>query len=546
MFAGGVCVIGEEYKDLFLQALDEMEEKIQDDVKERIDNLGLGPLGLSFSEDILNVKEDVFDSLFPPADRDAWFDDVNEVDLEAKLQAELILGGSLEVNCGLETNPERLEFGLIFKSSVIAVTLPVEVSSSSIAVLPDPLPVLDLDVDDPMIEYNLTLPFVISLDANQVSLGEVKVNVDASIDASISQDLPILLNDEAVTFVGTISAFVSFDYSSYSQLTYDGSYLLDASVDASSTNTVANLALTAHDDNFFDSKPPIVNFDFDLCDVQQNLLGAISSFSLANVLDTLLDSYFDLSNNDILQPEIVDAIKSALLDVSNVETKVDNVKQNIVNAITAIPCQTRRALRSGRIIEVTGTGDVKRDLSPTETFSALTNQIEAFAFVSSASAGYFAARNEISVDVGLAVSEVFNKTSFRSALSNVFGNLQGQDLFGGDNNADIDAILAAVDASALFTAALSFGLKVGDIGSILSNTGTLPIDGLFLRVDDVSVNVKIAAEGLSQQIFNGISIDDGALDIMAGIELVEPFELDLAVNGDLQNGISFANTVKSK
>ena len=39
----GSCVVGETFQDLFLQALDEVEEKIEAEVKDKIDALGLGP-----------------------------------------------------------------------------------------------------------------------------------------------------------------------------------------------------------------------------------------------------------------------------------------------------------------------------------------------------------------------------------------------------------------------------------------------------------------------------------------------------------------------
>ena len=277
--------------------------------------------------------------------------------------------------------------------------------------------------------------------------------------------------------------------------------------------------------------------------MQQNLADAISSFAITGVLENIIDN-LDLTDNEIFQAGIVQDIKDAL--VSEAQTQVDNVKTNIVSAINQIDCQNRRRLRGGLQMEVSGTGDVERDLQGADTFSFLTNEIEALDFVSHAAAGYFAARDEVALDVGIQIEKVFNKATFESALSTVFDNLQGQSLFDANDISDIDDLLASLNATTSFTTDISFGLKVGDIGEIISSSAELPLEGLFLRVDSISVNAKMTGTGLDSSIFGSVSLDDGALDLMVGVGLVEPFELGLDLNGSLQNGISFAQTVTGK
>ena len=207
--------------------------------------LALVLFGLSFS-DILDLKGDVLDELL--GDRETWFDGIGEVDVEALLQEALtqatsLDGGTLAVGCSL-TDDDTLSFDFSLQSSATT-----SFNSTSIAVLPDSLPELEVEVVNPIIQYDVELPFIISLDGDFVSIGETIVNVDASIGGSISQDLPILPGGQGVAFTGSLSTLLSFGFSSSTKLSFEGSYLVQASVDALNTDVVASLGLQAHDDN---------------------------------------------------------------------------------------------------------------------------------------------------------------------------------------------------------------------------------------------------------------------------------------------------------
>ena len=522
--AGGACNIDVRFQDLFLQAIDKVEDRIQKDVKEKIDDLGLGPFALPFS-DISDVKEDVFDALL--GGRTTWFNGTYAVDVEAKLQEALsraigLKRGSVALGCNL-TNTETLALQLSFQGLAA-----VSFNSTSIALLPDPLPELSVELIPPTIEYYLQIPFTISLNGDFVSLGETVVHVSATLEGSISQDLPILpTGQSSVGFTGSIKASASFAFSSSSPLVVQGSFDASASVDSlNNPDVVANLALRAHDDNFFDSVPPSVAFDFNLCDVRAYLVKAISELSVEGVIDQILDKNLDLQGNEILQSSIVENIKEAW--VTEAQRKVDEVKTQIVSAINAIDC-TRRHLRSGLPVELGVTGEVQRNLQATDTFSYVASQIKDLPFVSSFEAGYFAGRDEIAIDLIILVEEAFDMASFTDALLKVFENFQGQSLFAASDMSDINGLLASLHATTSFTADLSFGLKVGDLSSILSKStsATAALGGLFLRVNDLSLNAKVVGVDLASPLFGSVNIKSGALELMVGVDLAEAYELEL-------------------
>jgi hypothetical protein len=114
---------------------------------------------------------------------------------------------------------------------------------------------------------------------------------------------------------------------------------------------------------------------------------------------------------------------------------------------------------------------------------------------------------------------------------------------------DINGLLASLHATTSFTADLSFGLKVGDLSSILSKStsSSASLGGLFLRVNDLSLNAKVVGVDLASPLFGSVNIKSGALELMVGVDLAEAYELELKLeDGSLQNGISFADTVTGK
>jgi hypothetical protein len=291
-----------------------------------------------------------------------------------------------------------------------------------------------------------------------------------------------------------------------------------------------------------------VAFDFDLCSLKANLLDAIDSLSLKGVLDTILTNYLDLSDNELFQSDIVQRIKDVV--VGEGEKQVDGLKNHIKTSIEGIDCSSRRHLSrllSGSRMEVTSDGDVQRDLQVADdTFGFLTDLINDFEFIDSVSAGYIASRDEIAVDVGIIVDGSLTGDDFRSALQFAFDKLDGaKDLFGATSSAQIDDLLGTLFASANFKLDISFGLKAGNLESFFAGDVTKPpVDGMFLRVNQLTVEAAAGAEDVSVVLFStssaSVEIDSGALSLSVGVSLASPYEVGLDIEtGEILSELDF-------
>ena len=90
---------------------------------------------------------------------------------------------------------------------------------------------------------------------------------------------------------------------------------------------------------------------------------------------------------------------------------------------------------------------------------------------------------------------------------------------------------------------LSAGLKVGDLKEFFSNP-TKILDGLFLRIDTLSISAIAEANGLDLSLFPSILLEDGSFLLSAGAKLSMPFEITLDNAGNLTNGIGLKKTLE--
>ena len=92
---------------------------------------------------------------------------------------------------------------------------------------------------------------------------------------------------------------------------------------------------------------------------------------------------------------------------------------------------------------------------------------------------------------------------------------------------------------------LSAGLKVGDLKEFFSDP-TKILDGLFLRIDTLSISAIAEANGLDLSLFPSILLEDGSFLLSAGAKLSMPFEITLDNAGNLTNGIGLKKTLESR
>ena len=553
---GADCTVSEEFGDLFLKAIDALEARVETQVRGGLNDLGLGPLAdtLPFS-DIVDLKDDVFDKLMGipqgEVDRSSWIDEELQNYFSNSLESLNFPAQDYEliVNCPVDESGEILSFELFFNA-----TYQPDVSQlpANMQVLPGDMPPLDLTLDPDVIAYSLEFPLIVDL-TSTYTLGETKVDLTAGLSGSVSQNLPILPNDGEVLFEGNMILTAAFGFSSIHGWDATGSYDVDISVEAGTNGVIANLGLTAHDSNMFDSAPPTVAYDFNICDVKDLVVDAINDFTLSGLLETIIDDYLDLSENEIFNSDIIAPIKDAI--VSTAEGEVDNLKDEIRAKFDAVDCsgQTRRLRRyASHMIEIGQDGIQLRDLQVADdTFKALTDQFLELPYVESAVAGFFASRNEIAVNIGFLVDVDFPSNNFEDAMSTVFDKLSSaQGLFGAEGEAArITDFLNSITAKATMNLEFSFGAKVGSMSDFFTGGDSVnsPVESLFIRLKTLMVQAEANAQPLDLEIFSTATINGGAIAFSVGLGLPSPVEVSLDTSGVFQNGLSsFSETVTGR
>lgn len=535
------CILTEEFGDLFLKAVTALEVEVEDQVQAGLEGIGLGALGDSLPiAELIDVKTDLVDPLLS-GDRAGWInsDEVEEAlrtDLSVPLQSNLDalgLPGSPTVAVACPVTDQRMQFSLTLVGSLEQTP-----AAPSIGLLPDPLPALQITMDPVQVNYDLDFTFTVDLEFNTFSLGNIEVSVNFMAGGSIIQDLDILPSGTSVTFDGTFGLSAEFDYSSVNDWSQLGSFNVNTM--ATSSPAVASLSLSASDDNIFDTTPPRVSFDFDFCDLRSNFINGIDQFTMEGVLNKVLDK-LDFSDNELFGAvDLVDPIKDAIVSIA--EPKVTAIKAGIISDIGMIPCSSRRTME-------VGVGEDGRLLQSQPTnFASLIATVQNLDGVESVDAGYFAGRGEIAVDLAIKVEADFNKTDFKDALDSVFSKLDdAKGLFDATSDASVDTLLEEISASVSFQLKMSFGMKVGDLGDMagfLQGSGPPPLEGLFVRVETLSVQAQASASDLMVFLFPpDVSIDGGALSLSVGIDLAEPVETDLTIDGALESGFTFDQAI---
>ena len=457
------CILPATYSELFLNGIDMLEDRVESETVNFLNGIGLGPLGDTLLlSDVLNLKSNVTDVVFS-GNRSTWINGANDLAATFDTNLQNVIGanlGGLHVGCSLNETEQRLHFELSFNGN--ATVSPSPLLDASIAILPDPLPSLNIATSPFEIFYSFELPLIVDVDDKKVSIGETKVSFNAKFAGNVTQDLPILPNDGAVTFSGAFNLMANFFYSSVSGWAYGGSYNGSLEAAAAASTSTANLVLRASDNNFFDSVPPTVRFDFDVCAFKTDLITAIGNFQLNGEIATLLDSRLDLGGNELFDSTFVTTVKDRI--ATEAELQVNSIKTGIVNEINSIT-NCRRS-----VVEI-GDGGVQRELQDLDsTFGFLTEQLESLDGVKSAVAGYFPDRNELAVSVVIRVSENLRKDDIRPAVANILDKLDAASaMFGaGGNVPNVAELLDSLfnsTAIAAFDMELSFGVKVGELTS---------------------------------------------------------------------------------
>ena len=486
------CQLPKSYNSIFLDGIQGIEDKLEEEVISGLNEVGLGPLGDSFLPTaILDLKGEVLEKLFGNAtERQEWIDDTSDLlDLGPTLLENFnndVLGavnGELDVSCTEDVEAQRFEFVLGVNSTNPNWSL-TNFSDAQVTFLPDSFPSFDVDSPTVELDYEISVPLVVNLKLKKFFLGEVTVHFATRISAGVSKELPILPSQN-VSFGGSFDLNATFDYSSIDEFSLSGS--LNAELDATASGTgVANLGVRAFDDDIFDSKPrecihrcpshvsisptvpyfflpslslslhsASVSFNFDLCKYTERLKDAISSFSFGGELENILDNYLDLSDNEIfgssLGSLLVTRIKDAIVTLA--DSKVNMIKGGVEGKIDGIPCSGRRL----DVFEVGHDGS-QRMLQDDLTFDALADAIlDIDSSIQYAAAGYFADRGEVAFDVTIRLEPSLETDEIQSALDGVFARLDtAKEMFGvaDDESANVTGLLDT--ASAIVEFELSF------------------------------------------------------------------------------------------
>ena len=188
------CIIDQNYNDLLLSALNQLSDNFADVIALSLNDIGLPPLETSLRpSDIIDLQGELFDELFGnETERSEWLNVTSDIDIEAKLQSNLVyVIGNPELNltCSLNETLERFKLDVVMKGSVDASSVSVV---PQVSLLPDSFPSLDLNVSTLDFGYELRLPINLNLARKRFTLGDTQVDFWTKFSAVASQDLPVL------------------------------------------------------------------------------------------------------------------------------------------------------------------------------------------------------------------------------------------------------------------------------------------------------------------------------------------------------------------
>ena len=282
-------------------------------------------------------------------------------------------------------------------------------------------------------------------------------------------------------------------------------------------------------------------------------MNSIASFSLNGELNSILDNVFERATAvpGNIGASIKGKIKSAVTSLT--EDKVNAITGKIVEQINGMPCSggTGRNLLH-ETMEVMYEGS-QRTLQNSFSFAALSGIIRDFDGVTQCHSGFFAARKEVAIDIELELEADFDTSEFELAFLSVLGDLSyAQEMFNvsSSDEANVADLFASANAMAQARLALSFGFKIPmsltDFFAPGTPTSDADLGSLFFRIDTLSVKAKASAANLEAALFNGVFITGGDLFIELGMEGASPFEAELTLQGDLQSGMGFSNTLNTQ
>jgi hypothetical protein len=245
--------LNREFSDLFLKALGDIETRIGVEVDDVIDEIGLGLFGTSLIVgELFNFRADMFEKLFGTSgERSKWINGTTSDDIS--------ILAMLSTNIANVAGIDRLNVTCILLNDMYTVDIIVQGSINvdgdidpQVTLLPAQyFHPLGLNVSTFDVEYELKMPFALYRGINKiVHLGETQAKLSVQLDASISESLPILV-DDSIDFNGVFGLNASLSYSSIQGITPVGSFVADLIADLAGQY----VGLKAEDDDIFDYNP---------------------------------------------------------------------------------------------------------------------------------------------------------------------------------------------------------------------------------------------------------------------------------------------------
>ena len=383
------CILPSSYNKYLEEALAEAKTHIDEYVVLALDDIGLASFGDSLPITSIIDFGGVFTDLFgDEVERHKWLTSTADTDVLGRLKERVeTLAGThpeLTVTCELVNTVDLEEyddpyrfalevdvFGNLTGGDIDLATLGLD---PKVAVLPEDIfPPLDLTIDALSASYRLNLPLTIDLRKKNFMIGELKIEFDASFSTSLEQSIPIS-GDVSQTFEGNLVLDAALKYSSIQDWSYTGTYEASLTAETLVGTNGAIMGLIARDDDLFDEKPPVVVFDFDICEYVDLLQKSVQSISFDNEISTMIDKHFGpVLEKTFLPQTFADPLKAAIATAAS--NKVNSVRNAIVSKIVSFvtECSSRR-LGTMEIAQDESQRMLQQDL----TFSALSVSVQGF------------------------------------------------------------------------------------------------------------------------------------------------------------------------
>ena len=258
------CPLPLDFQDLFLAAMEDHDTQLREKLVQAMDSIGFVPFGVSLPvSGIIDLKTDVVDLVLgTQEDRQRWFAenaDAETFDLASILEKNGEEAGiNITVACTLGTNGEgqlsdfSLQLGLTGSDE-----LALESLSPEISILPHSFPPFDITSPLAKVTYSVNVSATIEQLVNRFTVDEIEARLHLDdFQASVGKRLEITASTP-IEFSGRIEMRAEFYWKSGDGWDVWGSYKgqLKAEAGDSGDLSVANLALVAEDDNFFDDEP---------------------------------------------------------------------------------------------------------------------------------------------------------------------------------------------------------------------------------------------------------------------------------------------------